>query len=134
MHLFDASTRFYGGNAIVGGGLPLAVGLALADIAAFSGLLETAGLLDGNDLASLEQEVALEVEESVAFAEAGTWEPVGELNRFVYREEGLSRVAGWRRTRRPGRSACLSSSWEPTSLLGVAPSRSSSARSPRHSS
>jgi pyruvate dehydrogenase E1 component alpha subunit len=31
MHLFDASTRFYGGNAIVGGGLPLAVGLALAE-------------------------------------------------------------------------------------------------------
>ncbi len=31
MHLFDAATRFYGGNAIVGGGLPLACGLALAD-------------------------------------------------------------------------------------------------------
>ncbi len=31
MHLFDASTRFFGGNAIVGGHLPLAVGLALAD-------------------------------------------------------------------------------------------------------
>ena len=31
MHVFDAKTRFYGGNAIVGGGLPLAVGLALAD-------------------------------------------------------------------------------------------------------
>lgn len=31
MHLFDARTRFYGGNAIVGGGLPIAVGLALAD-------------------------------------------------------------------------------------------------------
>lgn len=31
MHLFDASRRFYGGNAIVGGGLPLAAGLALAD-------------------------------------------------------------------------------------------------------
>lgn len=31
MHLFDSSTRFYGGNAIVGGGLPLAVGLGLAD-------------------------------------------------------------------------------------------------------
>jgi pyruvate dehydrogenase E1 component alpha subunit len=31
MHLFDAATRFYGGNAIVGGALPLAVGLALAD-------------------------------------------------------------------------------------------------------
>ena len=31
MHLFDRATRFYGGNAIVGGGLPLAAGLALAD-------------------------------------------------------------------------------------------------------
>jgi pyruvate dehydrogenase E1 component alpha subunit len=31
MHVFDAATRFYGGNAIVGGGLPVAVGLALAD-------------------------------------------------------------------------------------------------------
>ena len=31
MHLFDVSRRFYGGNAIVGGGLPLAIGFALAD-------------------------------------------------------------------------------------------------------
>ena len=31
MHLFDAASNFYGGNAIVGGGLPMAVGLALAD-------------------------------------------------------------------------------------------------------
>lgn len=31
MHMFDKKHRFYGGNAIVGGGLPLAVGLALAD-------------------------------------------------------------------------------------------------------
>lgn len=31
MHLFDAKSRFYGGSAIVGGGLPLAVGMALAD-------------------------------------------------------------------------------------------------------
>ena len=31
MHVFDASKRFYGGNAIVGGGLPIAAGLALAD-------------------------------------------------------------------------------------------------------
>jgi len=31
MHLFDASRRFYGGNAIVAGGIPVAVGLALAD-------------------------------------------------------------------------------------------------------
>jgi pyruvate dehydrogenase E1 component alpha subunit len=32
MHVFDAATRFYGGNAIVGGGLPIAVGLALSDV------------------------------------------------------------------------------------------------------
>ncbi|HJV88547.1 MAG TPA: pyruvate dehydrogenase (acetyl-transferring) E1 component subunit alpha [Noviherbaspirillum sp.] len=31
MHLFDRTARFFGGNAIVGGGLPLTVGLALAD-------------------------------------------------------------------------------------------------------
>jgi pyruvate dehydrogenase E1 component alpha subunit/2-oxoisovalerate dehydrogenase E1 component len=31
MHIFDRTTRFYGGNAIVGGGLPLAVGVALGD-------------------------------------------------------------------------------------------------------
>lgn len=31
MHIFDVDHRFYGGNAIVGGGLPVAAGLALAD-------------------------------------------------------------------------------------------------------
>ena len=31
MHLFDAKTHFYGGNAVVGGGLPVAIGLALAN-------------------------------------------------------------------------------------------------------
>jgi pyruvate dehydrogenase E1 component alpha subunit len=31
MHFFDVARRFYGGHAIVGGGLPVAVGLALAD-------------------------------------------------------------------------------------------------------
>jgi pyruvate dehydrogenase E1 component alpha subunit len=32
MHIFDAATNFFGGNAIVGGGLPIAAGLALADL------------------------------------------------------------------------------------------------------
>ncbi len=32
MHLFDAETNLYGGNAIVGGGLPMAVGLGLGDL------------------------------------------------------------------------------------------------------
>jgi pyruvate dehydrogenase E1 component alpha subunit len=31
MHVFDREHRFFGGNAIVGGGLPLAAGIALAD-------------------------------------------------------------------------------------------------------
>lgn len=31
MHLFDKALQFYGGNAIVGGGLPLAAGLAMAN-------------------------------------------------------------------------------------------------------
>jgi pyruvate dehydrogenase E1 component alpha subunit len=31
MHLFDASLRFFGGNAIVGGALPMAAGFGLAD-------------------------------------------------------------------------------------------------------
>jgi len=221
MHLFDAKTRFYGGNAIVGGGLPLAVGLALADkyfhrervtacffgegavaegefheslnlaalwrlpvlfccennlyamgtalgrsesetdlclkaasfeipawpvdgmdvlaveaaarraalavrsgdgpsflelrtyrfrahsmfdpelyrdkaeveewkkrdpIPSFARLLEERGLLDEAERAELEEEVVKEISEAVAFAEAGTWEAVTDLERFVYSE------------------------------------------------
>lgn len=37
MHLFSRDHNFYGGNAIVGGGLPLAVGLGLADQMSASG-------------------------------------------------------------------------------------------------
>jgi TPP-dependent pyruvate/acetoin dehydrogenase alpha subunit len=49
-------------------------------------LMKEQGLLDDGDIAALEREVAAEVDESVAFAEAGTWEPVEELERFVYSE------------------------------------------------
>lgn len=220
MHLFDAKTRFYGGNAIVGGGLPLAIGLALADkmqnrktvtacffgegavaegefheslnlaalwqlpvlflcennlyamgtalrltesdteiakkgdsynvanasvdgmdllavseaaakaiaivregrpcllecrtyrfrahsmfdaelyrskdevaewkkrdpITLFFEQMKAAGVLQDADYEAIEREVAREVDDSVAFAEAGTWEPVGDLTRFVYSE------------------------------------------------
>jgi pyruvate dehydrogenase E1 component alpha subunit len=44
------------------------------------------GLLSDADLAALEAEVAAEVEAAVAFAEAGTLEPVEDLTRFVYSE------------------------------------------------
>ena len=224
MHLFDAATRFYGGNAIVGGGLPLAVGLALADrmqsragvtacffgegavaegefhesmnlaalwqlpvlflcennlyamgtalglsesvtdiarkadaygvaaarvdgmdvlavseaaaaaidvvrggrpyllecrtyrfrphsmfdaelyrskeevalwktrdpITTFARRMQDAGVLGDADVQAIEQEVAAEVDQAVAFAEAGTWEPVEDLLRFVQSEGGRS--------------------------------------------
>jgi TPP-dependent pyruvate/acetoin dehydrogenase alpha subunit len=43
-------------------------------------------MLDDVDLHRLEQEVAAEINEAVAFAEAGAWEPVEDLERFVYSE------------------------------------------------
>jgi pyruvate dehydrogenase E1 component alpha subunit/2-oxoisovalerate dehydrogenase E1 component len=51
-----------------------------------AGRLREAGLLDDQEMADLEREVAAEVEASVAFAEAGTWEPVADLTRFVTSE------------------------------------------------
>jgi pyruvate dehydrogenase E1 component alpha subunit len=47
MHLFDKTTRLFGGNAIVGGGLPLAVGLALAEEMQASGRLTACFFGDG---------------------------------------------------------------------------------------
>ena len=47
MHLFDVGHRFYGGNAIVGGGLPLAVGLALGDLLAGRSAVTTVFFGDG---------------------------------------------------------------------------------------
>ena len=41
------ATNFYGGNAIVGGGLPLAVGLALADHMRPSGVVTACFFGDG---------------------------------------------------------------------------------------
>jgi pyruvate dehydrogenase E1 component alpha subunit len=52
-------------------------------IRTFAALLEGRGLLDSAALEALEQEVAREIEEAVAFAEAGTWEPIEDLGRFV---------------------------------------------------
>ncbi len=47
MHLFDQATNFYGGNAIVGGGLPLSIGLALADHIQRSDIVTTCFFGDG---------------------------------------------------------------------------------------
>ena len=51
-----------------------------------AGRMTEAGLLDEAGRAALEREVAAEVEAAVTFAEAGTWEPVEELTRFVTSE------------------------------------------------
>ena len=53
----------------------------------FEGVLRRAGLLDDGELEAIEEEVVREVDAAVDFAEAGTWEPVGELTRFVYSED-----------------------------------------------
>jgi pyruvate dehydrogenase E1 component alpha subunit len=50
--------------------------------------LMTDGALSAQDWAAMEADVAEEVESAVAFAEAGTWEPVEDLTRFVYSEVG----------------------------------------------
>jgi pyruvate dehydrogenase E1 component alpha subunit len=55
-------------------------------IPALSGQLEAAGLLSAGDLEELERSVGEEIEAAIAFAEAGTFEPVEDLERFVYWE------------------------------------------------
>jgi pyruvate dehydrogenase E1 component alpha subunit len=55
-------------------------------ITLFFAQMKEMNVLNDADYASVEQEVAKEVDDSVAFAEAGTWEPVSDLTRFVYSE------------------------------------------------
>ena len=55
-------------------------------IARFQAWLEANHMIHPEDLARIEAEVAAEIAEAVAFAEAGTWEPVEDLTRFTYAE------------------------------------------------
>jgi TPP-dependent pyruvate/acetoin dehydrogenase alpha subunit len=55
-------------------------------ITTFAQRLKTQGLLSDADLERIERDVAHEVDDAVAFAEAGTWEPLEDLARFVYSE------------------------------------------------
>jgi pyruvate dehydrogenase E1 component alpha subunit len=48
--------------------------------------MEAAGQLAGEEWAQLQADAEAEVADAVAFAEAGTLEPVEELTRFVYSE------------------------------------------------
>ena len=55
-------------------------------IPALSDALQQAGVLDTATLEQMEAEVVAEVDDAVAFAEAGTLEPVTDLERWVYSE------------------------------------------------
>jgi TPP-dependent pyruvate/acetoin dehydrogenase alpha subunit len=52
-------------------------------IARFEGWLRESGLAREEDVARIEAEADAEIDAAVAFAEAGTPEPVEELERFV---------------------------------------------------
>jgi pyruvate dehydrogenase E1 component alpha subunit/2-oxoisovalerate dehydrogenase E1 component len=56
-------------------------------IVTFTQYLREQGLVGPEDLAEIEREVAIEMEAAIEFAEAGTWEPVEDLTRFVYSEK-----------------------------------------------
>jgi len=59
-------------------------------IPALNARLQADGLLTDEDVEHLEQEIAEEIEDAIAFAESGTLEPVEELERFVYFEGAAS--------------------------------------------
>jgi len=46
--------------------------------------LTDAGLLAAGDRDRMETEIAVEIDDAVAYAEAGTLEPVADLTRYVY--------------------------------------------------
>jgi pyruvate dehydrogenase E1 component alpha subunit len=50
--------------------------------------MREAGMLNDAELERIESEVKVEVDDAVRFAEAGHWEPVSEMGRFVYAEPG----------------------------------------------
>jgi 2-oxoisovalerate dehydrogenase E1 component len=60
---------------------------AKGPIVRFQGWLLENHLLQDSDIARIEAEVDAEISEAVAFAEAGTWEPVETLTRHVVSEE-----------------------------------------------
>ena len=55
-------------------------------IVLFTDRLRAGGLLDDEELAMIEKEVAEEIDEAVAYGEAGHLEPVESLTRFIYSE------------------------------------------------
>ncbi len=52
----------------------------------FQTWLQANNIVHADDVRRIETQVDAEIAEAVAFAEAGTWEPLGELTRFTYAE------------------------------------------------
>ncbi|HET6965447.1 MAG TPA: pyruvate dehydrogenase (acetyl-transferring) E1 component subunit alpha [Acidimicrobiales bacterium] len=61
-------------------------------VAALSARLSEEGALGPDDLERIEAEISAEIDDAVAFAEAGHLEPVADLERFVMSELGESGV------------------------------------------
>src|SRR5208283_3958946 len=56
----------------------------------FQARMQESGLLHDDDLKQIEEDVAAEIAKAIEFAEAGTWEPVEDLTKFVYSERKQS--------------------------------------------
>ena len=56
-------------------------------IVRFQGWLEQNGMIHPDDLQRINGEVEAEITDAVAFAEAGSWEPVEDLTRYTYAEK-----------------------------------------------
>ena len=56
-------------------------------IVRFRGWLEANHMIHAEEEARIEADIAAEIDAAVAFAEAGIWEPVEDLTRFVYAEK-----------------------------------------------
>jgi TPP-dependent pyruvate/acetoin dehydrogenase alpha subunit len=59
-------------------------------IVRFRGWLEANHIVHPEELARMETDIAAEIAAAVAFAEAGTWEPVEHLTRFTYAESAAT--------------------------------------------
>ncbi|MFN6067946.1 MAG: thiamine pyrophosphate-dependent enzyme, partial [Pseudanabaena sp.] len=55
-------------------------------IATLTQKLQAQDLLSDQDLATMKTSIDRDIDAAITFAEAGTWEPIEDLTRFVYSE------------------------------------------------
>jgi len=53
----------------------------------FKSLLLQQQFITDKELAEMESQIEIEIQRAVDFAEAGTWEPIEQLSKFIYSEE-----------------------------------------------